>query len=113
MVIGASKYGNPGIASGHVRRNPAGRHAGDRERAVSGGGPVARYQNVETHPSARRQGLAGTLVYRAGRYGLDTLGARARVMVADPGYSAIRIYRSVGFTDRETQVELQRESPRP
>ena len=51
----------------------------------SDGGPIARYQNVETHPSARRQGLAGTLVYRAGRYGLDTLGARALVMVADPG----------------------------
>ena len=78
----------------------------------SDGGPIVRYQNVETHPSARRRGLAGTLVYRAGRYGLDTLGARALVMVADPGYSAIRIYRSVGFTDRETQVELQRESPR-
>ena len=78
----------------------------------SDGGPIVRYQNVETHPSARRRGLAGTLVYRAGRYGLDTLGARALVMVADPGYSAIRIYRSVGFTDRETQVQLQRESPR-
>jgi GNAT superfamily N-acetyltransferase len=77
----------------------------------SDGGPVARYQNVETHPSARRQGLAGTLVYHAGRYGLDTLGARTLVMVADPGYSAIRIYRSVGFADRETQVSLQREPP--
>jgi len=78
----------------------------------SDGGPIARYQNVETHPLARRQGLAGTLVYHAGRYGLDTLGARALVMVADPGYSAIRIYRSVGFADRETQVALQREPAR-
>jgi len=33
-------------------------------------------------------------------------------MVADPGYSAIRIYRSVGFADRETQVALQREPAR-
>ena len=78
----------------------------------SDGGPIARYQNVETHPLARRQGLAGTLVYHAGRYGLDALGARALVMVADPGYSAIRIYRSVGFADRETQVALQREPAR-
>jgi GNAT superfamily N-acetyltransferase len=75
----------------------------------SDGGPIARYQNVETHPSARRRGLAGMLVYRAGRYGLGTLGARTLVMVADPAYSAIRIYRSVGFEDRETQVALQRE----
>jgi GNAT superfamily N-acetyltransferase len=78
----------------------------------SDGGPIARYQNVETHPSARRQGLAGTLVYHAGRYGLDTLGARTLVMVADPGYSAIRIYRSAGFADLETQVTLQREPAR-
>jgi GNAT superfamily N-acetyltransferase len=78
----------------------------------SDGGPIARYQNVETHPSARRRGLAGTLVYHAGRYGLDVLGARTLVMVADPGYSAIRIYRSVGFADRETQVALQHEPAR-
>ena len=32
IVIRASKYGNPGIASGHVMRNPAGRRAADRER---------------------------------------------------------------------------------
>ena len=75
----------------------------------SDGGQIARYQNVETHPSARRQGLAGTLVYHAGQYGLGTLGARTLVIVADPGYSAIRLYRSVGFADRETQVALQRE----
>lgn len=78
----------------------------------SDGGPIARYQNVETHPLARRQGLAGMLVCHAGRYGLDTLGARTLVMVADPGYPAIRIYRSVGFADRETQLALQREPAR-
>jgi ribosomal protein S18 acetylase RimI-like enzyme len=98
------------VTSGGTRRAAAPETANG---LFSGGGPIARYQNVETHPSVRRQGLAGTLVYRAGRYGLDTLGARALVMVADPGYAAIRIYRSVGFTDREIQVELQRESPRP
>jgi ribosomal protein S18 acetylase RimI-like enzyme len=76
------------------------------------GGRTARYQNVETHPSARRQGLAGSLVYHAGRYGFGALGASTLVIVADPGYSAIRLYRSVGFADRETQLSLQRE-PRP
>ena len=75
----------------------------------SDGGEVARYQNVETHPLARRQGLAGTLVCYAGRYGLGALGARSLVIVADPGYSAIRVYRSAGFADRETQLALERE----
>jgi ribosomal protein S18 acetylase RimI-like enzyme len=73
------------------------------------GSGTARYQNVETHPQARRQGLAGTLVYHAGLWGLDALAARVLVIVADPGHSAIRVYRSVGFTDAETQLSLQRE----
>jgi len=30
------------------------------------------------------------------------------VIVADPGEAAIRVYRSVGFTDQETQVSVQR-----
>jgi ribosomal protein S18 acetylase RimI-like enzyme len=75
----------------------------------SDGDGTARYQNVETHPAARRQGLAGTLVYHAGRYAFGGLGARTLVIVADPGYSAIRIYRSVGFADQETQLSMQRE----
>jgi GNAT superfamily N-acetyltransferase len=70
--------------------------------------PFARYQDVGTHPAARRQGLAGTLVWHAGRYALSQLGARTLVIVADPGEAAIRVYRSVGFTDHETQVSVQR-----
>jgi ribosomal protein S18 acetylase RimI-like enzyme len=73
----------------------------------SDGSGTVRYQNVETHPAARRQGLAGTLVYQAGTYGLESMAASVLVIVADPGYSAIRIYRSVGFADRETQLGLQ------
>jgi ribosomal protein S18 acetylase RimI-like enzyme len=74
----------------------------------SDGSGTARYQSVETHPAARRQGLAGTLVYLAGKHALEKLAASVLVIVADPGYTAIRIYRSVGFADRETQLELQR-----
>ena len=59
-------------------------------------------------PRCAPQGLAGTLVWQAGQYALDQLGARALVILADPGEAAIRIYRSVGFTDRETQLSLQR-----
>jgi hypothetical protein len=29
-------------------------------------------------------------------------------MVADPTYLAIRVYRSVGFTDSETQLQAER-----
>jgi len=74
---------------------------------VDAGDGLARYQNVETHPEFRGRGLAGTLVHRVAAYGFDDLGARTLVMVADPGYLAIRIYRSVGFEDTETQTMLE------
>jgi GNAT superfamily N-acetyltransferase len=74
----------------------------------SGQTPFARYQDVVTHPGARRQGLAGTLVYQAGRYALDHLGAKTLVIVADPHGAAIRVYHSVGFADHQTQVSMQR-----
>ncbi|MGC4112581.1 MAG: GNAT family N-acetyltransferase [Nocardioides sp.] len=69
---------------------------------------LARFQNVKTHPDARGRGLAGTLVHRVSRYGFDELGARTLVMVADPDYLAIRIYRSVGFSDTERQLQAER-----
>ena len=47
------------------------------------------------------------------RYGLGELGARTLVMVADPDYLAIRVYRSVGFTGSETQLQAERPPPRP
>jgi GNAT superfamily N-acetyltransferase len=71
-------------------------------------GGLARYQDVGTHPAARRQGLAGTLVWRAGQYALGELGARMLVIVADPTEAAIRVYRSVGFADHETQLSMHR-----
>ena len=72
---------------------------------------LARYQNVETHPAARRQGLAGTLVWRAAQHGLTELGAKTLVMVADPDEAAIRVYRSLGFADTETQSAFERQPP--
>jgi len=38
------------------------------------------------------------------------LNVRMLVIVADPGEAAIRIYRALGFTDRESQVQLQLDS---
>jgi GNAT superfamily N-acetyltransferase len=74
---------------------------------VTVGSGLARYQNVETHPDARRQGIAGTLVWRAGQHALRS-GVRTLVMVADPGAGAIRVYRSVGFTQAQTQLGFER-----
>ena len=79
---------------------------------VSDGRGLVRYQDVQTHPDFRRRGLARSLVATAGRYALDEMGARTLVIVADPGYHAINLYRSVGFADAGAQVELLK-SPRP
>jgi ribosomal protein S18 acetylase RimI-like enzyme len=72
------------------------------------GDGLARFQSVETRPDARGRGLAGTLVHHASRHGFAELGARTLVMVADPEYSAIRIYRSVGFAETETQLQAEK-----
>jgi ribosomal protein S18 acetylase RimI-like enzyme len=74
----------------------------------SDGTGLARYQDIATHPGARRQGLAATLVCHAGRYAIDQLGAKTLVIVADPEEPAIRVYRSVGFAEQQAQVGLQR-----
>jgi ribosomal protein S18 acetylase RimI-like enzyme len=73
-------------------------------------GEIARYQTVETRPDARRQGLASALIHRAGATALAA-GVKTLVIVADPDYHAIELYRRLGFTDRETQVQLTRRPP--
>ena len=70
----------------------------------------ARYQHVETDPQARRQGLAGTLVWHAGRYGREVLRAGTFVIVADPADVAIRVYRACGFADTQSQFSFERPS---
>ncbi|WP_285599455.1 GNAT family N-acetyltransferase [Kineosporia sp. NBRC 101731] len=72
------------------------------------GSGVARFQNVETHPAYRRRGLASTLVHRLGEWGLSSMGAEKLVIVADPGYHAIGMYRALGFEDAEHKIQAQR-----
>jgi ribosomal protein S18 acetylase RimI-like enzyme len=67
---------------------------------------LARFQTVQTHPDDRNRGIASTLVHRASTYGLTEGGAKTLVMVADPEYLAIRIYRALGFADTETQLQF-------
>ncbi len=69
---------------------------------------LARFQDVGTHPVARGQGLAGTLVHHVSEYGFQTFGVQTLVMVADPEYLAIRLYRALGFTSSETQLGVDR-----
>ena len=78
---------------------------------LDAGDGYARYQHVETDPRARRRGLAGTLVWAAGQYGRDVLGARTFVIVADPAGAAIRIYQAGGFTRVQAQLSLERPPP--
>ncbi len=75
---------------------------------VLAGPGLARFQSVETDPAFRRQGLAATLVNEVSRFGFETLGAHTLVMVADPTYFAIDLYRSVGFADTESQLQIER-----
>ena len=72
------------------------------------GGGLARYQDVETDPSARRRGLAGTLVWHAGRHAAGAFGAGTLVIVADPAEAAIQLYRACGFADTQGQFSFQR-----
>ena len=74
------------------------------------GAGLARYQDVETDPAARRRGLAGTLVWRAGRHAAEAFGAGTLVIVADPAEGAIRIYRACGFADKQGQFSFERAS---
>jgi RimJ/RimL family protein N-acetyltransferase len=69
---------------------------------------LARFQAVITHSDFRGRGLAGTLVHHASQYGFAELGAQTLVMVADPDDVAVRVYRSVGFIDSETQLQAER-----
>jgi GNAT superfamily N-acetyltransferase len=69
---------------------------------------VARFQSVDTHPLHRREGLARNLVFVAGEWAKQHLGARELVIAADPDYFAIDIYRSLGFQQVERQVQLER-----
>jgi ribosomal protein S18 acetylase RimI-like enzyme len=78
----------------------------------SDGGGLARFQNVETNPAYRRRGLARALLGHAAAHAADHLGAHTVVIVADPDYHAIELYRSTGFRDTERQVQLEAPLPK-
>jgi ribosomal protein S18 acetylase RimI-like enzyme len=79
----------------------------------SDGSGLGRFQSVATLRSARRRGLAATLVHHASLVGLRDYAIRDLVMVADPDYAAIRMYRLLGFADSEIQIQLARPEQGP
>lgn len=73
----------------------------------SDGTGAARYQDVQTHPEYRRQGLASWLLHCAGTYALRDLKASRLVIVTDPNGPAINLYRRHGFAGNEIQTRFQ------
>lgn len=80
----------------------------NHQEGEQGQAALARYQNVETHPDWRSQGLAGGLVHAAGEWARASLGAQTLVIVADPEYHAQALYQSLGFGVRESCWGLER-----
>ena len=72
------------------------------------GAGLARYQSVETHPEFRRRGLAAGLLVLAADLVATEHPVAWLVIVADPDYVAIELYRRLGFVDLERQVQWQR-----
>lgn len=72
------------------------------------GSGIGRFQSVDTVASARRLGLASTLLHHASTIGRRDFGIRKLVIVADPEDTAIRLYRSLGFAGSEIQTQLAR-----
>ena len=72
------------------------------------GSGLARYQMVSTHPEFRRQGFASKVVASAGTFAATDLGAEKLVIVADPTYHAISIYRALGFAETEQMLTIEK-----
>lgn len=71
-------------------------------------GGLGRYQHVETDPEFRRRGIARALVFEAGRQASRQLDIETLVICADPDYHAIELYRSLGFSERERMVGVEK-----
>ncbi len=68
---------------------------------------LGRYQSVETHPDFRRKGIAGNLIFKAGRQVMAEYDLHTLVIVAEPDSRPARLYESLGFQLAEKQVGLE------
>ena len=71
------------------------------------GNGLGRFQSVETHPNFRRRGIAGTLIYEAGRLAMAEYKLHTLVIVADQDSNAERLYKSLGYQQTEKQVGME------
>lgn len=65
---------------------------------------LGRYQSVETHPDFRRQGIAGTMIYEAGRQAMSEHGLHTLVIIAEEDAAPARLYQSLGFVPTERSM---------
>jgi Bacterial regulatory helix-turn-helix protein, lysR family len=98
-----------GSARGSVRSSTGGWSRGLACSATAAGSSGSR-TSIPTQSIATRA-WPEPLVHTASRYAQQDLAAQTQVIVADQTGTAIRIYRSIGFRDAETQVQLQRQQP--
>jgi len=68
---------------------------------------IGRFQSVETHPNFRRQGIAGTLIYKAAHQAKRKYDLHTLVIVAEQGSSPARLYETLGYYLKEYQVGLE------
>jgi len=73
---------------------------------------IGRFQSVETHPGHRRRGVCSALVAKACRLGLEELGLKTLLLVAEEGSPAQRVYRAAGFEVVARQTGVHRSQPR-
>lgn len=76
------------------------------------GRPLARFQDVDTHPDHRRRGLCAALLAHVGAAAVARAGGAAPgptlVIVAEAGGAPGRLYRRAGFAPVERMVAVQR-----
>lgn len=77
------------------------------ELGIYTSGGLGRFNDVATHRDFRRQGLCGTLVYKAASAALNEMNITTLVMEADEDYHAARIYESLGFRPSYWQTSLE------
>jgi GNAT superfamily N-acetyltransferase len=75
------------------------------------GDGIARYQKIETFPGFQRRGYASALIRSAAQHAREVFDSQTLVIAADPNYHAINLYRSLGFVQTETQLQMQRIAP--
>jgi hypothetical protein len=72
---------------------------------------LARFQHVRTRPQWRRRGLCSALVHKVGRRGLEVMGAKTLVMLADPQDVTFGFDETRGFERAGETCGLQRRPP--